>query len=45
MNSYVNLLQYFVEFFSQYEFIQKNNVEKLKTYILCAIIFFFENRA
>jgi hypothetical protein len=44
MNTYVNLWRYLVEFFSKWEFIQRNGVEKVKTHILCSI-FFFEIRA
>jgi hypothetical protein len=40
MNSYINLWRYLAEIFSQYEFIQTNILEKVKTHILCSIIFF-----
>jgi len=41
MNTHVNLWKCLVEFFSQYEFIQTNNVEKVKIYILCSVIYIY----
>jgi hypothetical protein len=41
MNTYVHLCQYLAQFFSEWNTFQTNAVEKIKTHILCPIIFFF----
>ena len=44
MKTYVHLWQYFAEFFLEWEPFQTKVAEKIKTHILCSILF-FENRA
>ena len=45
MKTYVNLWQYFAEFFLELEMFQTKVVRNMKTHILCSVIFFFGNRA
>jgi hypothetical protein len=40
MKTYVHLWSYFAQFFSEWEMFQTKFVEKLKTHILCLIVFF-----
>jgi len=41
----IHFLSYFAEFFLEREMFQTKIVQKIKTYILLPIFFFFENRA
>jgi hypothetical protein len=45
MATYIRILSCVAQFFLEREMLQTKVVEKIKTYILCSVIFFFENRA
>ena len=46
MKTFSHLWRYFAKFFLEWEMFQIKVVEKIKTYILCSVTFFFsENRA
>jgi hypothetical protein len=45
MRTYVRLWSYLVQFLLQWEMLQTQTVEEIKTHILSSIHFFSENRA
>jgi len=45
MKTNIHFLSYLAHFFLECEMFRTQVVEKIKTHVLCSVIFFFENRA